>query len=249
MPEISPSKYRVDAGWDHVPHLDEKTKKELLASTPPHLRAARSKGIPSLGSGAIYPIPWEEVTCHPFAIPEFWKRGYALDVGWNKTAAIWGAQDPSDGTMYVYSEHYQGQQLPILHADAIKARGAWLKGAIDPAARGRSQDDGKKLITSYKQAGLKLTLANNAVETGLYEVWSLLSTGRLKIFTTLRNTADEYAIYQRDEHGKVVKKNDHLMDCLRYLIMTWKTIASVRPMERIAGQSAPAGPSDQLGGY
>lgn len=249
MPEVSPSKYRVQAGWDDVPHIDEATKAELLASTPPHLREARSKGIPSLGSGAIYPIPWEEVTCHPFVIPEFWKRGYALDVGWNKTAALWGAQDPADGTMYVYSEHYQGQQVPLLHAEAIKARGAWIKGAIDPAARGRSQVDGQKLLTSYKQAGLKLVLANNAVEAGIYEVWSLFSTGRLKLFTTLRNVQDEYAIYQRDENGKIVKKYDHLMDCLRYLISTWRAVASIRPMDRVAGQTAPAGPSDPTGGY
>ena len=36
------------AGWDDVPHLEERTKTELLESTPPHLRDARSKGIPSL---------------------------------------------------------------------------------------------------------------------------------------------------------------------------------------------------------
>ena len=249
MPEISASRYVVHAGWDDVPHLDEQTKAELLASTPPHLREARSKGTPSLGSGAIYPIPWEEVTCHPFRIPDFWKRGYAMDVGWNKTAAMWGAQDPADGVLYAYSEHYMGQALPVVHAQSIKARGEWIRGAIDPASRGRSQSDGKKLLTSYKQAGLKLTLANNAVETGLYEVWSLLMTGRLKIFTTLRNTADEYAIYQRDEHGKVVKKNDHLMDCLRYLIMTWKLIGTLRPAERIAGDVTSAGPADRLSGY
>jgi len=35
MGEISASKYVVQAGWSSVPHLDEKTKRELLASTPP----------------------------------------------------------------------------------------------------------------------------------------------------------------------------------------------------------------------
>lgn len=249
MPEISPSRYVVHAGWDDVPHIDEQTKAELLASTPPHLREARSKGIPSPGFGAIYPVAWEEVTCHPFAIPEFWKRGFALDVGWRNTAALWGAQDPSDGVLYVYSEYKAGEQLPLIHAEAIKARGSWIKGAIDPAARGRQQNDGSKLITSYRQAGLKLTVANNAVETGLFQVWSALSTGRLKLFTTLRMTNNEYLKYRRDEKGKVIKKDDHLMDCLRYLWMTWASIAGVRPIERTAGQSAPSGPSDRTGGY
>lgn len=249
MPEITPSRYVVNAGWDDAPHLDEQTKAELLESTPPHLRKARSQGVPSLGSGAIYPIDWEEVTVHPFAIPEYWKKGYALDVGWNNTAALWGAQDPSDGVLYVYSEYKSGGSLPLAHAAAIKMRGEWIKGAIDPGARISSQADGKKLLVSYRNAGLKLSLANNARETGLFEVLSALTTGRMKLFTTLRKTHDEYLLYRRDEKGKVVKDFDHCLDCLRYLWMTWKTIASVKVVERTAGQTGPAGPSDSLGGY
>jgi len=42
-----------------------------------------------------------------------------------------------------------GQQEPILHAQAIKSRGDWIRGVFDPAARGRSQVDGSKLIEIY----------------------------------------------------------------------------------------------------
>jgi len=101
MPAVSNSRYLVQAGWDSVPHLDEKTKKELLESTPPHLRDARAHGIPSLGAGAIYPVPLTEIEVEPFAIPAFWPRAYALDVGWRRTAAIWGAKDPSCDTIYL----------------------------------------------------------------------------------------------------------------------------------------------------
>ncbi len=69
MPEISPSRYMVNAGWDDVPHLGEKTKKELLESTLPHLQDARSKGTPSLGAGAVWPIPLSEILVDPFEIP------------------------------------------------------------------------------------------------------------------------------------------------------------------------------------
>ncbi len=149
MPEVSEAKYLVQAGWSDVPHIDEQTQKELLASTPPYLRDARSKGIPSLGSGAIYPIELSEVLCDPIVIPPFWPRTYALDVGWNRTAVLWGALDRSIDCWYLYTEHYRGKAEPSIHATAIRARGEWIPGLIDPAARGRSQDDGKQLIVTY----------------------------------------------------------------------------------------------------
>jgi hypothetical protein len=228
MGEVTPSKYMVNAGWDDVPHLDAATKQELFASTPPYLREARSKGIPSLGSGAIYPIPLDEVTVEPFAIPTFWKRAYGLDVGWNRTAAIWLAKNPDDNSMYAYAEYYQGQAVPAVHATAIKARGAWIRGAIDPASRGRSQDEGKQLLATYGGLGLSVLPAINAVEAGLFEVWTALSTGKLKLFSTLQSTQAEYRLYRRDENGKVVKKNDHLMDALRYGVATFERVGSVK---------------------
>jgi len=218
MGEISPSRYVVNAGWDDVPHIDEQTKVELLASTVPHLRDARSKGIPGLGSGAIYPIPLEDVLVDPFQIPVFWPRGFALDVGWNRTACLWGAWDRDADVIYLNTEHYRGQAEPSVHAAAIKARGDWIPGVIDPAAKGRAQQDGKQLYATYRRLGLNLDLANNAVEAGIYSVWERLSTGRLKVFSTLQNWQAEYRLYRRDENGKIVKKDDHLMDCMRYLV-------------------------------
>ncbi|RFC65008.1 hypothetical protein DYI37_03845 [Fulvimarina endophytica] len=247
MPEISPSRFMIQAGWDDVPHLTEKTKKDLLNSTPPFLRDARSKGIPSLGAGAIYPIQLEEVSVKPFAIPRHWKKGYALDVGWNRTAALWGAQNPNDGVIYCYAEHYRGQAEPVIHATAIKARGAWIKGAIDPASRGRSQKDGEQLFEAYENQGLNLVPALNGVESGLYVCWEGLSLGRIKIFTTLQNFAAEYRLYRRDEHGKIIKKHDHLMDTFRYLIVNWDQIAAVQAPERYGDMGS--GISDTTAGY
>ena len=62
MPAVSPTKYLVMAGWDDTPHMDEKTKRELLEATPVHLRMARSKGIPIPGSGLIFPIDESTIT-------------------------------------------------------------------------------------------------------------------------------------------------------------------------------------------
>jgi Terminase RNaseH-like domain len=155
-----------------------------------------------------------------FAIPEHYPRAYGLDVGWKKTAAVWGARDNETGVIYLYSEHYQGQQQASLHADAIKARGKWIPGVIDPAAQGRTQTDGIQLIQLYRDCGLNLQPAINAVESGLYECWQLMSAGKLKVFASLGNWLQEFRLHQRDSDGKVVKANDHLMDAMRYLIVS-----------------------------
>ena len=247
MPEITPSKYLVTAGWDDVPHLDETAKRELLSGTQEYLRESRSKGIPSLGSGAIYPIQWGDVTVSPFAIPAFWRKAYAMDVGWNVTAAMWMAEDPSDGMRYAYAEYYGQKSLPTIHATAIKLRGEWVRGAIDPASRGRSQHDGTQLLAEYNDLDLKLSMANNAVTAGIDRVWTDLTTGRLKLFTTLQKTKAEYLIYRRNEHGVIVKKNDHLLDCLRYLEMTFDKIASIQKPDRATNSSIVI--ADQKAGY
>ncbi len=214
------SKAVVSATWDDsAPHLTDKAKVEYLASIPPFQRDARSKGLPQLGAGLIYPMPESAFVCEPFEIPKHWPRSYGLDVGWNRTAAVWGADDVESDIEYWYSEHYMGEAEPAVHVAAIEARGH-MTGAIDPASRGRSQVDGKQLIQLYTDLGLELVPAVNAVEAGLFAVWERLSTGRLKVMSTLQNTRNEFRLYRRDERGKVVKERDHAMDGGRYRSMT-----------------------------
>lgn len=226
------SRYVVMASWDDAPHLSDKDKAELLASLPPHQKEARSKGIPSMGAGAIYPVPEDEVFIKPFQLPAYFPRAYGMDVGWKKTACVWGAWDRENDIVYAYSEHYRGQVEPAVHAAAIRARGSWITGAIDPASGGSSQIDGKRLIDMYVKQGLNLINAENSVEAGLLEVFQRLSTGRLKIFETLVNLRAEYRLYRRNDKGRVVKENDHLLDALRYLIMTLVQAASLPPTQR-----------------
>ena len=218
----------VSATWDDAPHLDEDDKVEMLKAFPPHQRDARSKGIPSLGSGAIYPVPESIILTDPFKIPEHWKFAFGMDVGWNATAVVWGAVDPDTDNMYIYDCYKVGGLEPSQHASAIAMRGNWIRGAIDPAARGRSQADGQDLLQMYIDLGLKIVKANNSVEAGIYEVWQRMLNSQLYIFSTCKALIDEYRVYRRDEKGRIVKENDHLMDALRYLVMTGSGIATNR---------------------
>ena len=228
-PPGEPHKYVAQVDWSEVPHLNEEQKAEILASYSPHERAARSQGIPSLGSGAIYPYAENLIVTEPFEIPMWWPRAFAMDVGWNRTAAIWGAMDPDSKQIYLYSEHYEGQAAPAVHASAIKGRGAWIPGVVDPRSDMRSQSDGTRLIDLYMQEGLDLMPADNSVSAGLFKTGQMLESGQLKVFSTLRNWLAEYRVYRRDENGKIVKKNDHIMDATRYLIMTGLDYMSTEP--------------------
>lgn len=221
------SKTTVMATWDDVPHLDAEMKRELLQSIPPNERDARSKGIPVIGSGRIWPCS-EDVFVDDFQLPKYFPRCYAMDVGWNKTAVLWGALDRENDILYIYSEHYGSHSEPIVHAEAVKRRGEWIKGVIDPASRGRSQVDGQALFNLYSELGLKIVPADNAVEAGIYEVWQRICTGRLKIFKSCGNLKRELDLYHRDDQGRVVKKNDHLCDALRYLVMSGLRVSSVQ---------------------
>lgn len=247
------SKFVVTCSWDEVPHLSEQAKKELWASIPPFQREARSKGVPQLGSGAIYPVPESDIVVKPFPIPDNWRKVYGLDVGWNRTAAIWLAEDPHSKVWYCWSEHYIGREEPALQAQAIKARGPLCPGVIDPAARGRSQRDGAQLLQDYLDLGLQITVANNAVEAGLYKVWQMLTSGMLKIFETLQYTLEEYRIYRRGEgeKGPVVKTKDHLMDALRYAIVSGrdKAAPAVAPAPRDPRRLMQKGSGSSWMGY
>jgi hypothetical protein len=246
MPEITKSRYMVQAGWNDVPHLDAKTKAELLASYQEFEREARTQGIPSLGAGAIYPIHPDDITCAPFPIPKYWPRCYGFDPGWKCTAAVWLALDPETDTAYAYAEHYRGKVEPTIHASAVKARGEWIPGAIDWA--GMNIDDGKRIMLVYRDLGLRVVPADKSVEAGIYEVLTRLSTGRLKVFSTCQNFLREYRLYRRDESHKVVKEYDHAMDALRYAVVTGLRIAKVMP-PKTTGSRGDFATGDRTAGY
>lgn len=228
------SRVCVSATWDDVPHITPEQKAEWLADMRPHERDARTRGLPSLGSGAIYSVPEERYVVDPTTLPHPWPpawfpRAFGLDVGWNRTAAVWGAWDRSNDVIYVYSEHYLAEATPAEHVLAIHRRGRWIPGVIDPAANGRSQADGTKLIETYRREGVDVAAADNAVEAGIDAVQRRLASGRLKILSTCRALIGEMRIYRRDDKGKVVKENDHACDALRYLVMSGMRRGIVEP--------------------
>lgn len=238
-------KLMVQAGWDDVPHLAEDEKKILLATTPPFQRDARSKGLPQLGAGAIYQMPESELGVQPFNIPSHWPKCFGMDTG-GVTAAVWLAIDRETSTIYVYDCYKRDYPEPVIHAEAIKARGAWIPGVADAAALLMTAHDREQTIRLYKKMGLDLQLPDKAVETGIQEVWELMSGGRFKVFTSCSAWWQEYRLYHRNEQGKIVKMNDHLMDATRYAVRSGRKRAKTKPVKPQPSQQGAA-PQSGLG--
>jgi hypothetical protein len=86
------SRYVCNVVWDDVPHLSQAEKDELYAAIPAYQRSARTKGMPILGSGLVYPFDEERLKVDPLQkVPDFWARCFGLDTdagaGYTATAA------------------------------------------------------------------------------------------------------------------------------------------------------------------
>jgi phage terminase large subunit-like protein len=227
-----PKKFYINATWHDAPHLDEETKAKYWRSIPPHQRKARTEGVPDLGAGAIYPIAEADITLKDFEIPAYYPRAFGMDTGWNWTAAVWGAMNLETDVLYIYDVYKHGQAEPPIHAAAIKARGRWIPGVGDAAAI--NSFDGRQFLKIYQDLGLNLQLPDKrSVEANIHEVWTRLSTGRLKIFESCMAWFEEFRLYRRNANGQIVRKNDHLQAATQYLcksgIAKMVTEAETRP--------------------
>jgi len=246
MPAVTATRYLVTAGWDDVPHLDAKTKKELWDSSPAHEREARAKGIPSLGSGRIFPVEEDSIKVEPFAIPAFWPRINGIDFGWDHpTAAVQCAWDRDADCWYVARAHRAREATPIMHATAIKAWGDWVPTAWPHDGLQHDKGSGEQLAVQYAGAGLKMLRdratfedGSNGVEAGLMEMLQRMQTGRFKVFSNLDEWFQEFRLYHRKD-GKVVKEMDDLLSASRYaLMMKRKAITKPMPARSTGGWSA-----------
>jgi hypothetical protein len=104
----------------------------------------------------------------------------------------------------------------------------WIPGLADPACKISQQGDGSNFMNMYRNSGMNLFIANNSVEEGTIKVLQGLRNGKIKICRTLNNLLSEIRMYARNEDGQIIKGNDHLLDAMRYLIMSGVNIAITR---------------------
>lgn len=217
------AKHVVRMGLEDAEHYTEAQKDAIRASYPPHERDAREKGIPILGSGAVYPVPRAAIEVTPFAVPDYWFEIGGLDVGWDHpTAAVRMVWDQEADVAYITHCYRQSKKTPLEHAEVLKGWGKNLPWAWPHDALSHGKDGSKPLRDQYRKHGLRMLdgfaafeSGSTAVEAGVMLLLEEMQVGKLKVFATCGDWFEEQALYHRKD-GKIVDELDDLMDATRY---------------------------------
>jgi hypothetical protein len=230
------SRHVVSMTIDDVDHYSQEEKDRIIASYPAHEREARAKGIPTMGSGRVFPVADEAITVAPFAIPRHWPQINGLDFGWDHPfAAVNLAWDREADIVYVCKAYRQRESTPVVHAAAIRPWGEWVPCAWPHDGYQHDKGSGDQLAATYRAQHLNMLEDNathseggNGVEAGLMEMLDRMNTGRFKVFSNLNEWFEEFRLYHRVE-GKIVKLRDDLMSATRYAVMMLRHAIVSRP--------------------
>jgi hypothetical protein len=222
---------------DDAEHYTPEQRAAIISSYPAHEREARIKGIPSMGSGRVFPVEEESITVAPFAIPSHWRQINGLDFGWDHPfAAINLAHDTEADVIYVCKEYAQRESTPVIHSASIKPWGAWVPCAWPHDGLQHDKGSGVSLEPQYRAQGLnmlpeKATFADggNGVEAGVIEMLDRMQTGRWKVFSTCGGWLQEFRLYHRVD-GVIIKERDDRISASRYAYMM-RRFATHEPRE------------------
>jgi hypothetical protein len=224
--EKSSNRHVTQMTIDEAEHFTPEQRAAIIAQYPAHERDARTKGIPILGSGRIFPVPEESITCAPFEIPDHFYRLGAMDFGWDHPfAAVELAWDADQDIVYVIKAHRLREATPVVHAGAIRSWGplpwAWPRDGRRETLEGA----GIALAEQYSAQGLnmlhehaKFQDGSVSVEAGLMDMLTRMETGKFKVFSSLLDWFEEFRLFHRKD-GKVVKESDDLLAATRYGVM------------------------------
>jgi hypothetical protein len=207
-------------------HFTPEQRDAIIASYPAHERKARTKGIPVLGSGRVFPIDEDELKIKAFAIPAHWPLIGGLDFGWDHpTAAVRLAWDRDADCIYVTHTHRLREATPVIHAAALKPWGDKLPWAWPHDGLQHDKGSGEAIAAQYRDRGLNMlperatySDGGSGVEAGISEMLERMQVGLWKVFDHLEDWFAEFRLYHRKE-GLIVKMNDDLMSASRYALM------------------------------
>jgi hypothetical protein len=220
---IKLSRHVTSMTIDDVEHYTAEEKARIIASYPAHEREARAKGVPTMGSGRVFPIAEELIAVDPFPIPDFWAQIGGLDFGVDHPfAAVNLAWDKDADCLYVTrtcrlkGEHKDGKWTgsPVFHAASIRPWGEWIPYAWPHDGLERDRQSGDTLADQYRTHHLNMLHerathedGTNGVEAGITEILERMQSNRFKVFKNNGEWFEDFRLYHRKSaiHADVVE--------------------------------------------
>lgn len=227
--------FLIGATWDDAPHLNKEDKESLIERYPDYIRDARTKGIPMLGEGAVFPVPEERIRIDPFRIPDHWARIKGVDFGIDHPAAgvelVW---DRDLDIIYVIDGYKEKGQTAAYHAAWLNKSNKRVPVAWPHDGMNREKSGGKTLADSYRAHGVNM-LSKSAryprvpgeasdkggpqpIEPIVDEVLERMLTGRFFVFSSVVPFFEEFRSYHRKD-GRIMDRRDDILKATFYAVM------------------------------
>lgn len=214
------------------PHLTVEARDAALAEYSEEEREARKTGRFIALHGLVYPqFKGHVVPQH--TVPEGAPIYVGLDPGIRHMAAVVFCYHRSDDTLVVFDEiAAQGKTVAEVSKEihmtlsAHKVAPTWF--VIDPSAKNKQHNTGRSLQMEYADYGIRSFAGQNDVRAGINRVAVRLEHSKLFISANCQRTIDEFRKYRWSKPARTgenepkeapVKRDDHLLDALRYIVM------------------------------
>lgn len=255
-----PGIYMKGASWDDAPHLDEKERKRLAGSYRAHEVDARTKGIPMLGEGAVFPIDDKDLRIDPIKLPPYWARIKGCDFGIDHPAAgAYLAWDRDTDTVYLVDCYKKAGELAPYHAAWFNKVDPWVPVSWPHDGMNREKNGGIRIAVGYRNHRVNM-LSKSArypkapgetkdkggpqpVEPIVDELYERMKTGRFKVFSTCSVFFEEKRSYHR-KNGKLCATNDDVLKAVFYALMMKRYAAT--PSASMMGHNSRGAPAQPI---
>ena len=248
--EASPDRAIITMSLDEAMHFTEEERKQRVAGYAIHERDARAKGLPILGSGAVFQFGQQLISEAIIRdIPPQWFKLWGIDFGIDHPfGAALAAIDRDNDCIHIINAFRMVGGAARDHAEAIKTIAANVPVAWPHDGHQRDKGSGEELAAIYRRNGLSMLADHATFDTGGYspeacvmEIEDRAKSGRFKVASHLSDFWSEFALYHRKD-GNIVRTEDDIISAVFKIVMAKRFARQVplgsKVVKRRSGQIA-----------
>ena len=229
------------------PHLNQEAREETLRGYSKEEREAPRTGRFVHFLGRVYGEFNSECISPEDAIPIGYPVYVGIDPGIRHMAAVIFAYHTPQDELVIFEELALKDMNVAEVATAIKeteivygVKPTWY--VIDPSARNKQHVTGRNLQLEYADHGILTFPGQNDVPTGISRVKVRLEHKKLLVMANCTETIKEFRQYRwskpprqspNDPKEAPIKKDDHLLDAIRYMVMAMPYRPQVKREEQM----------------